>query len=314
MPFTEKLLIQSIRKASHRGTPRGDLGIGDDCAVIKLPRGHQALVTTDFTLEDVHFRRNWHPADSVGHRCLARGLSDIAAMGGIPQAAFLSLALPRGLPHRWINQFLRGLLRLADRAQVLLAGGDTAQSPGGILADIVILGSVPEGKAVLRSTARPGDLLYVSGSLGSSVAALNELRGGRKLRPKSHAKHFYPEPRIAIGQYLRERKLASAMIDVSDGVSTDLGHICEESETGAIVYSHSLPAAVGREEGSTLALHGGEEYELLFTARPGRSIPKEIAGVPISLIGEIVAGKQMKLARPDGKTEILKPGGWQHFS
>jgi thiamine-monophosphate kinase len=149
--------------------------------------------------------------------------------------------------------------------------------------------------------------------LGSSVAALNDLRGGTKLRPKSHPKHFYPEPRIAVGRYLRERRLASAMIDISDGLSTDLGHICEESNTGAVVYSQSLPAAGGR-EGIALALHGGEEYELLFTARPDRSIPKEIAGVPISLIGEIVHGRQMKLAKPDGKTEILKPGGWQHFS
>jgi thiamine-monophosphate kinase len=313
MPMTEKLIIQNIRKASYRAGRRENLGIGDDCAVIRLPRGHEALVTTDFTLEDVHFRRSWHPADSVGHRCLARGLSDIAAMGGIPKAAFLSLALPGGLPQRWINEFLRGLLRLADREQVLLAGGDTAQSPGEILADIAVLGSVPTGKAVLRSGARPGDLVYVSGSLGSSVAALSELRGGRKLRPKSHLKHFYPEPRIAVGRYLREKRLASAMIDISDGLSTDLGHICEESKTGAIIYSHSLPAAVGREE-LAMALHGGEEYELLFTARPHRPIPREIAGVPISLIGEIVAGKLMKLAKPDGKTEVLKPGGWQHFS
>lgn len=313
MPLTEKLLIQTIRKASYRRTRGGNLGIGDDCAVIKLPRGHEALVTTDFSLEDVHFRRAWHPADSVGHRCLARGLSDIAAMGGIPQAAFLSLALPPELPLRWITQFLRGLLRLADHYQVLLAGGDTAQSRAGILIDIVVLGSVPAGKALLRSGARPGDLVYVSGSLGSSVAVLNELRGGKKPRPGSHPKHFYPEPRIAVGRYLRERNLASAMIDISDGLSTDLGHICEESKTGAIVYAQSLPTTGGR-DGLALALHGGEEYELLFTARPDRRVPREVAGVPISLIGEIVAGKQMKLAKADGKTEVLKPGGWQHFS
>jgi thiamine-monophosphate kinase len=313
MSLTEKRLIQSIRKASYRRARVGNLGIGDDCAVIKLPRGHEALVTTDFSLEEVHFRQSWHPADSVGHRCLARGLSDIAAMGGIPRAAFLSLALPPELPQRWITQFLRGLLRLADRYQVLLAGGDTAQSHTGILADIVVLGSVPAGKAVLRAGARHGDLIYVTGNLGSSVAALNQLRKGKNLRPGSHSKHFYPEPRIAVGRYLREKKLASAMIDISDGLSTDLAHICEESKTGAIVYAHSLPASGGR-DGLALALHGGEEYELLFTARPDRRVPKEIAGVPISLIGEIVTGKQMKLAKPDGKTEVLKPGGWQHFS
>ena len=312
MPLKEKLIIERIRQAASRGSRGRTTGIGDDCAVLQLPRGHEALVTTDFSLEDVHFRRAWHPAEAVGHRCLARGLSDIAAMGGTPRAAFLSLALPADLLQEWINGFIRGLLHLADRCDVLLAGGDTAQSPAGILADIVVLGSVPAGKAVLRSGARPGDLLYVTGTLGSSVATLHALRNGKKLSPASHRKHFYPEPRIAVGQYLREKKLASAMIDISDGLSTDLTHICEESETGAVVYAASLPAASGK-DGLALALHGGEEYELLFTAASNRHVPKQIAGVPISLIGEIVRGKRVKLAKSDGKTEILKPGGWQHF-
>lgn len=312
MPLKEKLIIERIRRASLRGSRGRTTGIGDDCAVLQLPRGHEALVTTDFSLEDVHFRRAWHPAEAVGHRCLARGLSDIAAMGGTPRAAFLSLAVPADLLQTWINGFIRGLLHLADRYDVLLAGGDTAQSPGGILADIVVLGSVPAGKAVLRSGARPGDLLYVTGTLGSSVAALDALRNGKKLRPASHRKHFYPEPRIAVGQYLRGKNLASAMIDISDGLSTDLSHICEESRTGAVVYAGSLPAAGGKDR-LALALHGGEEYELLFTARSNRQVPKEIAGVPITLIGEIVRGKRVKLAKSDGKTEILKPGGWQHF-
>jgi len=312
MPLKEKLIIERIRQAASRGSRGRTTGIGDDCAVLQLPRGHEALVTTDFSLEDVHFRRAWHPAEAVGHRCLARGLSDIAATGGTPRAAFLSLALPADLLQEWINGFIRGLLHLADRYDVLLAGGDTAQSPAGILADIVVLGSVPAGKAVLRSGARPGDLLYVTGTLGSSVATLHALRNGKKLSPASHRKHFYPEPRIAVGQYLREKKLVSAMIDISDGLSTDLSHICEESETGAVVYAASLPAASGK-DGLALALHGGEEYELLFTAASNRHVPKQIAGVPISLIGEIVRGKRVKLAKSDGKTEILKPGGWQHF-
>ncbi len=179
------------------------------------------------------------------------------------------------------------------------------------MADIVVLGSVPAGTAVLRSGARPGDLLYVSGTLGTSAAALEELRQGKRLRPSSRPKHFYPEPRVAVGRYLREKKLATSMIDISDGLSTDLGHICEESKTGAIVYSNSLPMLGDQID---FALHGGEEYELLFTARPDRHVPKQIAGVPIILIGEIISGKQMKLAKSDGTTEILKPGGWQHFS
>ena len=313
MPLKEKLLIDRIRRTA-RGNRSVGTGIGDDCAVLRLPRSHEALVTTDFSLEDVHFRREWHPSDSVGHRCLARGLSDIAAMGGVPRAAFLSLALPPDLSQKWVDQFVAGLLKLARRYSVPLAGGDTAQSPAGILADIVVLGSAPAGKAILRSGAKPGDLLYVTGALGSSSSALNRLRDGEKLKPKSHPKHFYPEPRIAIGQFLREKKLASAMIDISDGLSTDLAHICDESKVGAVVYGNSLPMANGLGDGGLqLALHGGEEYELLFTAKPGRRIPKEIGGVPITRIGEMVRERQMKLAQPDGTAMILRSAGWQHF-
>jgi thiamine-monophosphate kinase len=310
MPLHEKLLIQRIRRMVRDGG-RGS-GIGDDCAVLPIPPGHEALVTTDFSLEGVHFRREWHPPDAVGHRCLARGLSDIAAMGGTPRAAFLSLALPAELPQEWIDRFIAGLLKLATRFSVRFAGGDTAQSLDGVLADIVVLGSVPKGKAVLRSGARPGDFIYVTGTLGSAVEALHRLRDGEKLRPKSHPKHFYPEPRLAVGQFLREKKLASAMIDISDGLSTDLGHICEESKTGAVVYADLLPAIAGK-DGLRFALHGGDEYELLFTAHSKLRVPKQIAGVPVTRIGEITRGRQMKLATTDGKAETLKPGGWEHF-
>jgi len=308
VPLSEKLLIQRIRRAAAGNTRPGE-GIGDDCAVLRIPRGHEVLVTTDFSLEDVHFRREWHPPDSVGHRCLARGLSDIAAMGGIPGAAFLSLALPVELPQKWVDRFIAGLLKLATRFSVQLAGGDTAQSPDGVLADITVLGSVPAGGAILRSGARPGDFIYVTGSLGSAAAVLNLLRDGKKLRPGSHRKHFYPEPRLAVGEFLREKKLASAMIDISDGLSTDLGHLCKESKTGAVVYAESLPAIAGL----TLALHGGDEYELLFTARPDRRIPQQIAGVQLTRIGEITRGKRMRLVTAAGKTETLQPAGWEHF-
>jgi thiamine-monophosphate kinase len=314
VPLSEKLLIQRIRRAAGRARGLLTAGIGDDCAVVRMERGQEALVTTDFSLEDVHFRREWHPPNAVGHRCLARGLSDIAAMGGIPRAAFLSLALPADLPQKWVDQFITGLLRLAKRNSVILAGGDTAQSPAGILADIMVLGSVPAGKAILRSGARPGEALYVTGTLGSAADVLNRLRDGEKLRPgtNSHSKHFYPEPRVAVGRFLREKKLATAMIDISDGLSTDLGHICDESKTGATVHADALPASADR-DALMLALHGGDEYELLFTADPRRRLPARIAGVPITRIGEITRGRQMKLIRPDGKTEPLKASGWEHF-
>jgi thiamine-monophosphate kinase len=305
------VMIRRIRRVARSG-PAGR-GIGDDCAVVPLPRGHQALITTDFSLEGVHFRRDWHPPEAVGHRCLARGLSDIAAMGGVPRAAFLSLAMPADLAQQWVDGFISGLLKLANSFSVSLAGGDTAQSPDGVLADIVVLGSVPKGQAILRSGARAGDFIYVTGALGSAVADLDRLRHGEKLDPKSHRKHFFPEPRLAVGQFLREKKLASAMIDISDGLSTDLGHVCEESKTGAVVFAASLPAIPGK-DGLTFALHGGDEYELLFTARPNRRIPKQIAGVPVTRIGEITRGRQVKLAAPNGKVELLKPGGWEHFA
>ena len=177
VPLPEKTLIAHIRRmALQRGARGGNLalltGIGDDCAVLRLRPEDEMLVTTDFSLEGVHFRRNWHPPESVGHRCLARGLSDIAAMGGLPTAVFLSLALPAELPQRWVERFAHGLLKLARKYGATLAGGDTAESPHGIVADVVVIGTVPRAEAVRRAGARPGDRIYVSGALGGSAAAL----------------------------------------------------------------------------------------------------------------------------------------------
>jgi thiamine-monophosphate kinase len=309
VPLAEKALIARIRRQAGNGADIS-LGIGDDCAVLRLPPRHEALVTTDFSLEGIHFRREWHPAESVGHRCLTRGLSDIAAMGGEPRAAFLSLALPRDLPQTWVDGFLRGLLKLAGRFGVGLAGGDTAESPGGVLADIMVLGSVPKGKAILRSGARAGDRIYVSGELGGSAAALHEMmaKPKRKLKPADFPRHFFPEPRVQLGRFLRENGLASAMIDVSDGLSTDLVHICEESGVGAEIQAESIP----REVALNLALHGGEDYELLFTASRSKRVPARIAGVPITLIGFITRRREIALIQ-DGFGRELRPQGWEHF-
>ena len=287
--------------------------------MLRLPSGRDSLITTDFTLEGIHFRPDWHPPESVGHRCLARGLSDIAAMGGKPIAAFLSLALPRDLPQAWVERFVRGLLRLAEKFGVTLAGGDTAESPQGILADIVVVGTVPKGKAVLRSGARPGDRIYVSGELGGSAAAVQQMRKKRKpkLNPAEYSRHFFPEPRVELGRTLRERGLASAMIDTSDGISTDLAHICEESGVGAEVEAEIIPlASVGKpahEVDLELALHGGEDYELLFTSPRSRNVPSRIAGVPITLIGHISRDRKVFLLNRHGVGSELEPRGWEHF-
>src|SRR5205823_10707553 len=171
MPLPERQLIARIRKMGGRKSL-----IGDDCAVLGPPPGHELLVTTDLCLEGVHFRRDWHPPDSVGHRCLARGLSDIAAMAGEPLACFLSLGLPQETPQKWVDSFFSGFLKLAKRLGVPLAGGDTAESNSGIVADVMVVGSAPRAKAVRRSGARPGDLIYVTGELGGSVATLEALQ------------------------------------------------------------------------------------------------------------------------------------------
>ena len=294
-------------------------GIGDDAAVLRIPPGHEALVTTDFSLEGIHFRRDWHSPESVGHRCLARGLSDIAAMGGEPLAAFLSLALPRDLPQKWVDRFVGGLLTLAGRFRVKLAGGDTAESPRGILADISVVGSVRRGKAILRSGARPGERIYVSGKLGGSAAAVKRMieKPKRKLNPQDYARHFFPEPRLQLGRSLLEKKIASAMIDLSDGFSTDLGHLCDESRVGAEIQAPLLPlAAVGKSAHAVdlaLALHGGEDYELLFTAAARVRVPERIAGIPITQIGCITRERQVILMKSKGVGYELVPRGWQHF-
>jgi thiamine-monophosphate kinase len=314
LPLREKSIIAAIRsRAKRRVTVR--LGIGDDCAALRIPPGHEALVTTDFSLEGVHFRREWHPPEVVGHRCLTRGLSDLAAMGGRPIAAFLSLALPRNLPQSWIDRFLAGLLRQADAFQTTLAGGDVAQSTGGILADVVVVGSAPRGKAIPRSGARPGDRIYVTGQLGGSSAALRLLLSGRKLRPADFPQHFHPQPRVAVGEFLRQKRLASAMIDLSDGLSTDLAHICEESGVGAEILSKSIPLSrkPRRQVDLQFALHGGEDYELLFTAPRSKRLPTHIAGVPVTQIGHITRGKQVILMNEHGVGFVLRPQGWEHF-
>jgi thiamine-monophosphate kinase len=302
-------------------------GIGDDCAVLRLLPGRgqekakdkDTLVTTDFTLEGIHFRRDWHSAQSVGHRCLARGLSDIAAMGGEPVAAFLSLALPRNLPQSWVGRFARSLISLAERYGVTLAGGDTAESPNGVLADIIVVGTVPKGMAVLRSGARPGDLIYVSGELGGSAAAVWQMRKKpkRKLNPREYPRHFFPEPRIELGRVLREKGIASAMIDTSDGLSTDLAHLCEETGVGAELQAEAIPRAIvgkpAREVGLQFALHGGEDYELLFTSPPGKRVPSRIAGIPITQIGHITRRRKIFLRNREGVGYELEPLGWEHF-
>jgi thiamine-monophosphate kinase len=316
MPSKEKALIRQIRQLAGTGSAVVT-GIGDDAAELRITPGHEVLVTTDFSIENVHFRREWHPPEVVGWRCLTRGLSDIAAMGGEPQAAFLSLAVACDIPQEWVRRFLKGLTNLARRQNIPLAGGDTSQSDGGIQADIVVIGSVPKGKAVLRSGARPGDSIYVTGALGAPSLALDRLRQGGRLGVE-RARHFRPEARVAVGQWLRRHGVPSAMIDISDGLSTDLEHICEESYVGAEIEARAIPRARvgGRAKpdfaGLDYALHGGDEYELLFTS--SQPVASKIEGIRVTKIGQINKRIGMRLVNGEGKMRAFHGQGWEHFS
>lgn len=302
---TELQLIRRIRAgaASRNGAVR--VGIGDDCAVLRVPSGCEMVVTTDLSLEGRHFRRDWHSPQSAGHRCLARGLSDVAAMGGRPLAAFLSVAPPKGFDINWLDGFMEGFNALAAEHGVELAGGDTAEAPGEeILADVMVIGAVKQGKALLRSGARAGDGIYVTGALGGSAAELEEMRTGSLRRERGP--QSFPEPRVAAGLELAKRGIASSCMDLSDGLSSDLRRICEASGVGAEIDAGVIPVG----SGATLeqALHGGEDYELLFTARQGVRVPRRIAGIGVTRIGSVVTADGVWL---DGRE--LKAGGWEHF-
>ncbi len=275
----------------------------------------EIAVTTDFSLEGRHFRRDWHSPESVGHRCLARGLSDVAAMGGRPLAAFLSLALPIGTEGAWVRRFFAGLRTLAGRYSVPLSGGDTAQAPGiSILADIVLVGCVPRGTALRRSGASPGDRLYVTGTLGGAAAELAQMQAGksRLLRSGTAEEHpqMFPEPRLPLGERLRSNKWATACMDLSDGLSTDLAHLCQESGVGAEITAECLP--VSNRATLDQALHGGEDYELLFTAPTAVRLPRKIMGITLTEIGQMTRGKDVWITEA-GRRRKLKPDGWQHF-
>ena len=329
-------LIGRIRlRAARSSGPGLRLGIGDDCALLTARTGEEIAVTTDLSIAGRHFDQAWHPPAAVGHRTLARGLSDLAAMGARPLAAFLSLALPRELVQNararsaapaWIDRFLDGFLTLATQTGTPLAGGDLAESAL-FTADVVLVGAVPRGRALLRSGARAGDLLYVTGSLGGSAAGLVGLRQlaeskGAASPPRIPARlapvlapHLYPQPRLFAGLALVRRKLATAAIDISDGLSSDLAHICEESRVRAEIDATALPirAAATLEQ----ALHGGEDYELLFTAPSATRVPRSLGGVPVTRIGRIlrplVGRPLVTLLTPSG-SEPLPPRGWQHFA
>jgi thiamine-monophosphate kinase len=276
------------------------LGIGDDCAIFGARKGEDLLITTDLLLEGVHFERGSHPAAALGRKALARALSDIAAMGGQARFCLVSLAAPRWADGRFLDNFFRGLLELARRFEVTLAGGDLTRSER-LACDVVVCGALERGGALTRRGARAGDLIYVSGVLGGSALGLKTRRGAAWRR------HLAPEPRLELGRFLRRRLRATAAIDLSDGLALDLYRLAKAS---ALAASLDFPLPVFPGASLEEVLHGGEDYELLFTVRPGVAVPERHLGVPLSRIGVMRKGRPGALelfGRP------LAPFGWDPF-
>jgi thiamine-monophosphate kinase len=299
---SESALLNRI--ASKVSVPPGSglkLGIGDDCAIFR-PRGgaEDLLFTTDLFLEDVHFRRATHAPDEVGYQALARGLSDIAAMGGSPRFCLLSLAVPRWADQAWVDAFYKGFLKLAARFGAPLAGGDLARATL-FSCDVTVCGAVPKNAALLRSGTRPGDRIYVSGRLGGSALGLATGKGAAWKR------HLRPEPRLRLGQFLRQQIRATAAMDLSDGLSLDLNRMCAASGVSASIEPPPIYPGATLEQ----ALHGGEDYELLFTVPRRAHPPADFEGLPLTQIGTIEPRRKSRVLL-DGKP--LQPLGFDHFA
>lgn len=300
------------------------LGMGDDGALVRPAKGYEIVLTCDWFLTGTHFLREKHPADAVGWKCLARAVSDVAAMGGAPRCFLLSLALPKNLAGAWLDGFLAGLRRAAKRFRCSLAGGDTTERRE-VLINVTVAGEVRRGRALRRSGARPGDIIYVSGRLGEAELGLQLLRKSKRgldKRDRRVRKHLYPEPRLELGSWIARQRVATAMMDLSDGLSSDLRRLCEASEVGAVVNAGRLPmvrvSESERKDGADplrLALHGGDDYELLFAVtrtKAGR-VPRSLEGVPITAIGEITAECKVLLSEDNERPRPLEAGGWDPF-
>jgi thiamine-monophosphate kinase len=331
--FTEDRLVKSLVRAldfkgGGRNTAKLRLGIGDDAAIIPSWNRHDWVVSCDAFLEGVHFLAHTDPSDSVGYKSLVRATSDLAAMGALPRFYFLTLALPDRCTGKWFDRFLKGMGRASRQMKIQIAGGDTTRDSK-VFISITVVGEVGEGRAITRSGARPGDLIFVTGRLGRAALGLELIQrgcGSNKSIRKLLEPHFYPRIQLELGAWLARHRVASSMMDVSDGLSTDLSRLCAASRVGARVHAEQIPVAKVSAAQSRvlhklsidllqLALHGGDDYELLFT------VPQRlVAGLrrapnysEITQIGEIVSGSGISLVKADGQAHRLKPLGWDSF-
>jgi len=329
----EQNIIDRVRRALHTPPSRAvsdrlKLGIGDDAAILHAPANTDWVVSCDAFIEGVHFLVDRHPPESVGYKALARATSDLAAMGATPRLFFLSLAIPAARTRAWLTRLLNGMAKASGDFNIVLAGGDTTELQI-VSLNITVIGEMKSGAAVRRSRARPGDSIFVSGTPGQAQLGLELIR--RNLDRNSRFRklmdpHLYPQPRIRLGQLLSDRRFASSMIDLSDGLSTDLARLCAASGVGARLWVAQIPRVAIPAEFRTssldslrMALNGGDDYELLFTVPKSREMKLRSAAshlrdsVKISRIGQIIPGSRILLMGQDGREKSLKPGGWVHF-
>lgn len=317
-------LIERIR--SQVGTTSSlRLGIGDDCSIQTIDGSLEILTSTDLLIEGVHFNLSWTDLTQLGRKSVAVNVSDIAAMGGTPRSLYLGIAVPPNLSIEDLDLFIHGFVSAAKEYGAVLAGGDTCRSSGPLIISVTVQGEVRQGRGVTRSGADSGDLVFVSGSLGDSALALKLLQDGEQPAAELAERHHCPQARVSLGCRLAESGLASAMIDVSDGLVADLGHLITASAKGAIVqlekiplspfFQNSLPGHLERME---LALTGGEDYELLFTsaAQNERNIEQlaDELNLSLSCIGKINDDGGLQVLQEDGSLYPYRHSGFDHFS
>ena len=315
--------IEHLRRKFGRKDKRIITGIGDDAAVISQNSRKDLVISADMLVEDIDFELRWTTARQLGHKALAISLSDMAAMGAKPLWSIVSVGIPQVLWEAdFLKEFYDGWEELASKYKVKLAGGDISKTPDKIVIDSVVGGEVRKGRAVKRSGAKPGDLIYVSGQLGGAAAGLRSLKNNdpkAKYVDELIKRQLVPQPRCEIGKSLGDLQIATAMIDISDGLSSDLTHLCRESGVGATIYREKIPIDQNLRELNDpdqfeLALNGGEDFELLFTVP--RQLRKELRNklekLSVTEIGEITEGDKIELAGAAGTSELM-PGGYKHF-
>jgi len=303
--------------------------IGDDCAVLPKDSKTDLVITTDLLVEDIDFRLDWTTPEFLGHKALAVSLSDVAAMGAKPVWAMLSIGVPQKIwKTDFVEKFYDGWFALAKKYSVQLVGGDVSKTPDKIVIDSIVAGEIKKGKAVLRSGAKVGDLIFVTGELGGAAAGLQLLEKGEKHGKSKYKnlllKQLKPDPQTEVGMILGAKNLATSMIDLSDGLTADLNHVCRESKTGAKLFPDKIPDKIDLEKFQSVfslcemiefLLYSGEDYELLFTINPKKKIQVENAlkNHKISLIGEVTASVGIIELIHKNRTEILQPKGFRHF-